>query len=116
MKLAIIRIRGTHHRTHDVVDTLRLLRLNTTNNCTVVENTPVIMGMIDKVKDFVTWGEVSAETIKLLEARKDDKANVYYLHPPRKGFGAKGIKFQFKNGGALGDRKDKINDLLKVMV
>jgi large subunit ribosomal protein L30 len=41
---------------------------------------------------------------------------VFRLKPPRKGFGRKGIKKTFVQGGALGDRKEKINDLIKRMV
>jgi large subunit ribosomal protein L30 len=42
--------------------------------------------------------------------------NVFRLSPPSKGFERKGIKTPFTLGGALGDRKDKINDLLKKMM
>lgn len=41
---------------------------------------------------------------------------VFRLSPPSKGFERKGIKTPFSLGGALGDRKDKINDLLKKMM
>ena len=40
----------------------------------------------------------------------------FRLKPPVKGYGKKGIKLHFKNGGALGYRADKINDLLKRMM
>ena len=40
----------------------------------------------------------------------------FRLNPPRKGFGRKGIKVDFKIGGALGERKEKINDLIKRMM
>lgn len=40
----------------------------------------------------------------------------FRLNPPIKGYGRKGIKIPFSKSGALGDRKEKINDLLKRMV
>ncbi len=40
----------------------------------------------------------------------------FRLNPPRKGYGAKGTKKPFSLGGALGYRKDKINNLIKNML
>ena len=81
-------------------------------------------GMIGKVKDYVTWGEITEDVYKqLVEKRgeKDPKDNkkmkpFFRLSPPRKGFGRKGIKKSFADGGALGYRGDKINDLVKRMI
>ena len=47
--------------------------------------------------------------------KKSDK-KVLRLGPPRKGYGRKGIKKDFSIGGALGDRKEKINDLVRRML
>ncbi len=41
---------------------------------------------------------------------------VFRLNPPSKGFERKGVKQPFSQGGALGDRKDKIDNLLKRMI
>ncbi|MBS3062098.1 MAG: 50S ribosomal protein L30 [Candidatus Diapherotrites archaeon] len=40
---------------------------------------------------------------------------VFRLHPPKKGFGRTGVKTGFSMGGGSGDRKEKINDLIKRM-
>ncbi len=40
----------------------------------------------------------------------------FRLSPPRKGFERKGVKVPFSQGGVLGYRKDKINDLIMRMV
>ena len=40
----------------------------------------------------------------------------FRLMPPSKGFERQGIKKPFSMGGALGYRKDKINDLIKKMI
>ncbi|MBS3150985.1 50S ribosomal protein L30 [Candidatus Woesearchaeota archaeon] len=40
----------------------------------------------------------------------------FRLSPPRKGLEAKGIKVPFSQGGVLGYRKEKINDLIMRMI
>ena len=140
-KIAVVRIRGSIKVKNVIKDTFNLLRLYNKNYCVVLKNTPEIIGMIKKIKDYVTWGEIDNETYKLLiEKRgkeykgreKDSKGKITYskfilidgkkykpffaLNPPRKGYGRKGIKIAFKVGGALGDRGEKINDLLKRML
>jgi large subunit ribosomal protein L30 len=82
--------------------------------------------MIKKVKDYVTYGEIDDETEKLLVEKRGEKTKdkegkevmkkFFRLSPPRKGFGRKGIKFAFSQGGALGYRGTKINDLIKRML
>jgi large subunit ribosomal protein L30 len=113
-KLAVIRIRGLTRIRKDFVSTLKMLNLNKKNHCVILDDSPVVRGMINKVKDFVAWGEVSEETLKLLEPRK--KGKFYALPPPRKGFERKGIKMPFNKSGALGYRGDKINGLLARIV
>src|SRR3989344_6911505 len=100
-KIAIVRIRGMFHLNPDTRDTLTHLGLQKKNNCVILEATPSVMGMVKLVKDFVTWGPVSADALKAIEPRKDGKG-LYRLHPPRKGYGGKGIKVQYAAGGALG--------------
>lgn len=113
-KLAVILIRSNIGSSQEVKDTLKMLNFRRKNNCIVLEKKPELEGMIKKIKDIVTWGEVSEETLKEMEKRK--KGKVYHLHPPRRGYGRKGIKVPFKVGGGLGYRGDKINDLIKRML
>jgi len=154
-RLAIVRIRGTIGTKQEMKDTLAMLRLYRKNNCVVVENNPNYIGMIKKVKDYITWGEIDEGTFKeLLEKRAKlpgnkkltedyvkNKINLSFdqftkdyfsfkkelkdipglklffrLRPPVKGFERKGIKKPFSLGGALGYRKEKINDLIKRML
>jgi len=121
-KIAIIRIRGEHDIRKDIKDTLDMLNLRKKFTCIIVPNTPNYLGMIKKVKDIVTFGVISEETYnKLVEKRgKKDREGkikkVFHLHPPRKGFERKGIKTPFTIGGALGNRKEKINDLILRML
>ena len=139
-KLAIILVRGLVNVTQSVKDTLAMLRLKRKNHCVVVENSALNKGMLMKVKDYVTYGEINEETFKQLvekrgeefKARESDSKNKYTykslefngkkykpyfrLNPPKKGFGRKGIKMPFKTGGGLGDREEKINDLIVRML
>lgn len=140
-KIAVVRVRGDVNLRKEVKDTLKLLRLYRKNFCVVVEGTPSWIGMIKKVKDYVTYGEIDDATYKeLAEKRgemykgreKDSKGKIEYkrfilfdgkkikpffrLGPPRHGFGRKGIKVSYRAHGALGYRGEKINELLKRMI
>lgn len=67
---AVIRIRGSVGVRKEIEDTLKMLRLKAVNNCVVVPETPDYKGMIEKVKDFVTWGEIDFETfVEMLRKR-----------------------------------------------
>ncbi len=114
-KIAAIRIKGTVNIPGGTSRTLELLRLKKKNNCIIMEDTPQNRGMITSLKDFITYGEIKEETIKKLEKRKTF-SGIYTLSPPRKGYGRKGTKMPFSKGGALGDRKEKINDLIERML
>jgi large subunit ribosomal protein L30 len=50
------------------------------------------------------------------EAYELDIKKVFRLSPPSKGFERKGIKKPFTIGGVLGNRKEKINELLEKMI
>ncbi len=139
-KVAIVLVRGHIDLPQPVRDTLKMLKLTRKNFCAVVEDNAVYRGMIKKVKDYVTYGEITEEMFaKLVKARGEiflgrttdakgkysyatlkfngkDYKKYFRLNPPRKGFGRKGIKMSFKVGGALGNRGDKINDLIERML
>lgn len=141
-KIAVIRVRGRINIRKQIKDTFDMIRLYNKNYCVVLESTPQNMGMINKVKDFVTCGEIEEGLFNELIAKrgeeytgreKDSKGKIDYsrkyfeidgrkykkyfrLNPPKKGYGRKGTKKPFSKGGALGNRGDKINDLLKRMI
>lgn len=139
-KLAVVLIRGMIDMSQPLKDALRVLRLHHKNHCVVIADTPSSRGMLNKVKDYITWGEISSETYaELVERRgKEFKARLtdgkkkysyatvefkgkkykpyFALSPPVKGFGRKGIKVAFRAGGALGNRGEKMNDLIKRML
>jgi len=64
--LAVIRIRGSVSVRKDIEYTLNLLRLNRKFHLTLIRNNPSYKGMLQKVKDYVTWGEIDKETLELL--------------------------------------------------
>lgn len=114
--IAVIRIRGNINVNTKIVDTLNMLHLNKKNSCIVFVPSKSAMGMLNKAKDYITWGEISEETLSKLTTKRKAKGKAFHLNPPRKGFGRKGIKVPFSKGGALGNRKDKINDLIERMI
>lgn len=121
-KIAVIRIRGDVRIRSVIQDTLKMMRLYKKHSCVVLESTPSNMGMIEKVKDFVAFGEISDDTHKLLIEKRGEKTSegklkkTFRLHPPRGGYERKGTKKAFTQKGALGYRAEKINDLIKKMI
>jgi large subunit ribosomal protein L30 len=66
MTWMIVRVRGTIHARHDVVETLRYLHLSRPNHATVLPEDANVRGMLTKVQGYVTWGEADPETVSLL--------------------------------------------------
>lgn len=114
--IAVVRVRGSINVNTEIVDTLNMLHLGKKNSCIVFVPTDSAMGMIRKAKDYITWGEISEETLALLTDKRKAKNKSFHLNPPKKGFGRKGVKVPFSKGGALGYRKDKMNDLITRML
>lgn len=113
-KLAIIRIRGQVNLTKKTKDTLEMLKLKAKNNCVIREKNPSLLGMLKKVQHLITWGEITSEIEEKLKQK--EKKGIIRLHPPRKGYGRKGVKMPFTKKGAYGDRKEKINELIERML
>jgi large subunit ribosomal protein L30 len=138
---AVIRLRGSVNVRQDFKDALKMMRLNRKMHCILVdESNSVMKGMIHKVKDRCTWGEIDDETLKMLVEKRGRKSQnvrltqkeaddvlknlkegkptgikpVFRLTPPSKGF-KYSIKDQYPKG-ELGYRKEKINELLKRMI
>jgi len=121
--IAVVRVRSSMRRTYMIDDVLKRLNLHKQNYCVLIPNTPSNMGIIIKAKDYITWGVATKETVEALENLKEkhprkegEKKKYVRLQPPIKGYGRMGIKRTFKRSGALGDRGDKINDLVKRMI
>jgi len=63
---AVIRIRGKVGVPKHIEDTLKILRLTDLYNCVLLPETPSVQGMLEKVKDWITWGEIEKETLLYL--------------------------------------------------
>lgn len=140
--IAAVRIRGSINVKKDIKDTLSMLRLFRVNHCVLVPNNADFTGMLKKTKEYITWGEINQETLEKLVLKRGrtsgnkklDKKDtkefakqilknkslkglslkpVFRLSPPSKGY--KSIRKHYPKG-ALGYRKEKINDLLKRMI
>jgi large subunit ribosomal protein L30 len=69
-KLAVILIRGMVNLSPDVKKTLELLRLKQKHACVVIDNTEVNRGMVQRVKDYTTYGTIDeAFFVEMLEKR-----------------------------------------------
>lgn len=66
MTLAVVRVRGIINVKNDIRDTLTMLGLGRVNHCVLIDETPQYMGMVRKVRDYVTYGPIDAETAALL--------------------------------------------------
>lgn len=141
-KLLVVRVRGTVRLLNKIHDTMGMLRLYKKNYCVLLENNSVNRGMIQKAKDFLTWGVADDALVEELFAKRgheytgpltDSRKKIEYkgryveykgkkynkffaLSPPRGGYGRKGTKRTFAQGGAIGDRGEKINDIVKRML
>jgi large subunit ribosomal protein L30 len=139
---AVIRIRGSVNVPKEVRDTLKMLRLTRVNHCVVIPRTPDYDGMLRKASGYITWGELSQETLEKLVAKRgrlpgdvrldsrkakevsvkilktkssrdSDIKPVFRLSPPSNGY--KSIRMIFPRGD-LGNRGEGINQLLKRMI
>lgn len=63
---AVIRLRGGVKTRSEIKDTLAMLHLNRVYHCAVIEDTPSYRGMLQKVKDFVAYGELTPESLSLI--------------------------------------------------
>ena len=119
--ITAIRIRGDVGLKKPVRETLFRLRLRRKYACIVLEKpTKEQIGMIEKMKDFVAFGEIDeAMYKKLVDARglKDGEGKLkpfFRLHPPRKGIDAK--KHFGVGKGVLGNHGKEIKKLIERML
>lgn len=139
---AVVRLRGSAKINPKISDALEKLRLRRVHNCTLLQGSKTNKGMLLHVEDFITWGQVDVHVLeKMLEKRgrsksgaridtkhakviankiiKDGTVNssdvrpVFGLSPPSGGL--RSIRLQYPRGD-LGDRGEKINDLLMRMI
>lgn len=61
--IVVVRIRGTVSAMKEARETLELLRLTHTNHAVIIDNRPAYKGMLQRVNNYVTWGEPTKETV-----------------------------------------------------
>ena len=70
MAFLVIRVRSDRGVTKKIRDTMAMLNLTRVNHATILPNAPSYIGMLNKAKDYITWGEVDSELIaNLLKER-----------------------------------------------
>ena len=138
--ISIIRIKGQVKIRGEVKETLFRMGLRKKFSCVLIdEKNKVQIGMLNKIRDFVAFGEIDKPTlIRLIEKRaqplenkkinaektaseilagkklKDLGIKPYFrLHPPRGGLKSSKKKFP---KGILGNHKQEINKLIERML
>ncbi|MFL2963507.1 MAG: 50S ribosomal protein L30 [Candidatus Thalassarchaeaceae archaeon] len=70
MVFLVIRARSDRGVTVKIRDTMAMLNLTRVNHATILPDAPSYTGMLNKAKDYITWGEVDSEVItNLLKER-----------------------------------------------
>lgn len=111
--IAIIRITGQVDVPTEVAEALFRLRLRKKYTCVIVdEKKPEIKGILQKIRNYVAYGQIDEATLKELKEKRDKGKPFFRLHPPRGGINSK----QHFPGGVLGDHGNKINELIKRML
>lgn len=65
-RIAVIRVKGKPGLKVEIRKTLDLMLLYKKHHCVIIPNTPAYIGMLEKVKNTATWGEIDEPTFKLL--------------------------------------------------
>jgi ribosomal protein L30/L7E len=124
VKLAAVLIRGREIGVrHDVKQALDTLKLQRRHICVVYKDTPSTRGLMLQCKDLITFGPITDGTFKLLNEKRGSlkdrdgtPINVFRMHPPRGGYGHKGIKVSYQQGGCLGLRRKGMDEFLAKML
>jgi len=70
MVILAVRVRGQVSVRPQIEDTLNKLLLGRLHQARVLKLSPSLQGMITKAKDYITWGEIDAETMELLLSKR----------------------------------------------
>ena len=144
MVLAAIRIRSAIEAPQSVKDTLYMLKLRQKFACCLYKHSPSILGMLEKAKAYIAYGEIDDDTLrelilkrgrkpgdkklndqeaeevfkKIKEGKFDEAYKIikpfFRLSPPKGGF-KKTIKLMWPQG-VLGNVGDEINKMIKRML
>jgi large subunit ribosomal protein L30 len=133
--LAVVRVRGKCNVRQNIKETMKRLNLDSVNNLSLVFGTKSNIGMLQKCKDYVTFGEIDDKTLASLFEKKSIKVDKEAIEslakgeknpkelqiklpirmkPPKRGY--KAIKIDFNSSGDLGYRGAEINALIARML
>ena len=71
-----VRIRGAPGMNRKILDTLKMLRMHKLNHGVLVWGTSAYKGMLQKCKDYISFGEIEEKTlVRLLRARGKVEGN-----------------------------------------
>jgi large subunit ribosomal protein L30 len=109
-KLFAIRIRGSVNVNHKIAETLDLIGLKKVNNGVILDDRNSTLGMLQIVKDYITWGEVEPDELSMIlknrgEVVGKDKLSDDYI---KKNSSFKSI-YEFSK--ALHESKAELNDV-----
>ena len=68
--IVAVRVRGTVRAQREARETLDMLHLGRTNHAVVIDNRPATMGMLRRAQSYITWGEISKETLTMLLTKR----------------------------------------------
>ncbi len=116
--IAVMRIRGQVGLKKNIKETLSRLKIRRKYACIILENpNKSQLGMVESVRNFVSYGEISKEIYKELikkrgKKNKEGKLKPFFrLHPPR---GGAKTKLHYPKG-ILGKNKE-MNKLIGRML
>ncbi len=66
MTFLVVRVRSDRGVERGIRDTMSMLNLTRINHATIIPESETYSGMLQKTKDFVTWGVVEADMIENL--------------------------------------------------
>lgn len=138
--IIVIRITGQINLPEGVKEALHRLKIRKKYSAVLVKSTKENMQLMKKLRNFVAYGTISAESLSELLAKRGKPLKVgqkldsekiisgiekkpledfglkpfFRLHSPRRGIDAK--KHFGVNKGVLGDNGEKINDLVRRML
>ena len=68
--MLVIRVRGQVKVRPQIEDTLNKLLLGRLHQARILKLSPSIAGMIEKAKDYITWGEVSQDVVEKILVKR----------------------------------------------
>ncbi len=65
-RIAAVKVRSSATVRKDIKDTLKMLNLTRIHHTVIVDDRPTYLGMLEKAKDYITYGEVEAPVLEQL--------------------------------------------------